>query len=434
MASPCLTHGVALAAGRGKRIGSNTDSQRRMRLLWVKAGRILPTDTGGKIRSFHLARQLAKRHQVTFLSYYDGPPDRDYEQRVDESFPGAVLLRTGFPLNGVFAKALHFAARLPNRAPYSVSKFYCPAVGEFISRSAREDRFDVMICDFLAASLNFAQPLGAPTVLFQHNVESALWGRRARHETNPLRRAVATLEAAKMSRYERATVGQFHHVVAVSENDRDLMSSMTSTDRITVVPTGVDLSEYRRARSTAKRAPLVLFLGSMDWEPNIDGVGWFVQQVWPQVLTAVPNARFRIVGRDPAARVRAWASPTIEVTGTVPSVIEHLRDTAVFVVPLRMGGGTRLKIYEAMAAGLALVSTAVGAEGLDYTDGHDLAIADDAEAFASRVIELLQDSNTRAAMGAAAVQTAERFDWANVVASFEGALEAAKAVARGHHV
>ena len=322
--------------------------------------------------------------------------------------------------------ALHFAARLPIAAPYSVSKFHCDEVEQFIALSAREGRFDVMICDFLAASLNFPRPLGAPTVLFQHNVESVLWNRRARHEVNPFRRAVATVEAAKMLRYERATVGQFHHVIAVSDNDRDLMSTMTSTQRMTVVPTGVDLSEYRRARSAAERAPLVVFLGSMDWEPNIDGVGWFVQQVWPQVLRVVPGARFRIVGRDPGPRVRAWISPSVEVTGTVPSVIEHLRETAVFVVPLRMGGGTRLKIYEAMAAGLAMVSTTVGAEGLDYTDGHDLMIADDAEPFSRRVIDLLLDREKRNAMGAAAAATAERFDWTNVVAAFEGALRKAR--------
>ena len=401
-----------------------------MRLLWVKAGRILPVDTGGKIRSYNLARQLAARHELVFLSYYDGAPDPAYEAALREEFPGAEAICTGAPTGGFVAQGLHYLARLPLTAPYAVSKFTHPAVAARVADWGRAGRFDVHICDFLAASRNFAAPFATPTVLFQHNVESALWARQARYERHPVKRAVFALEAAKMARYERAAVRRFHHVIAVSDHDKALMSAMTDPARITVVPTGVDLARYTAAQRGDPSRPLVLFLGSMDWEANIDGVAWFVAEAWPRIVAAVPEARFRIVGRDPVPSIRALAGPSIEVTGTVPSVVEHLQEAAVFAVPLRIGGGTRLKIYEAMATGRAVVSTRVGAEGLDVTHGEDILLEDEPARFADAVIRVLRDGDARARLRAGAARTAARYDWSQVVAQFEGALAQGMAAAR----
>ncbi|MDT7604133.1 MAG: polysaccharide biosynthesis protein PslH, partial [Acidobacteriota bacterium] len=271
-----------------------------------------------------------------------------------------------------------------------------------------------------------------------HNVESTLWQRQAQHEPNPLHRVAFRLEAAKMSAYERATVRRFHHVVAVSEHDRALMSGMIDPSRITVVPTGVDLSQYRATAQATEPssggdadAPLVVFLGSMDWEANIDGVEWFCREVWNDVLKAFPRARFRVVGRDPHARVRRLASASVEVTGTVPSVVEHLREATVFVVPLRVGGGTRLKIFEAMAVGKAVVSTTVGAEGLDVSDGRDVLLADDAASFAAAINSLLGDPVRRRELEREASALAARHDWSVVVRRFEDALEGAISFMRG---
>jgi glycosyltransferase involved in cell wall biosynthesis len=221
------------------------------------------------------------------------------------------------------------------------------------------------------------------------------------------------------------------------------MSLMTDASRISVVPTGVDLSLYRAssnrattnelaaapnelASSTLKEsAPLVVFLGSMDWEANVDGVDYFCRDIWPAVLQAVPAARFRIVGRNPQARVRRLASASVEVTGTVPSVIEHLREAAVFVVPLRVGGGTRLKIFEAMATGKAVVSTTIGAEGLEVEHERDILLADDAKSFSDSIIMLLQDEELRRRFERAAAELAAQHDWSVVIKRFEEALERA---------
>ena len=399
-----------------------------MRILWVKAGRLLPVDTGGKIRSFNLLRQLAARHEVTLLSYYGGAVDEEYESELRRELPGAEAVCTGAPEGSALAQGLHYLSRLPRPAPYAVTKFTSPVVRRLVENWLGDGRFDVAVCDFLSASLNFPRRLATPSVLFQHNVESALWRRQARHEPNPLKRAAFKMEAAKMSAYERAAVARFHHVIAVSEHDRGLMSEMTDAARITVVPTGVDLGLYRAAfdgsgaEPDGLAAPLVVFLGSMDWEANVDGVDYFCRDIWPSVLARVPRARFRIVGRNPHPRVQRLASESVEVTGTVPSVVEHLREAAVFVVPLRVGGGTRLKIFEAMAAGKAVVSTTVGAEGLEVTHGRDVLLADDAASFADAVVTLLTDGGRRRELERAAAELAARHDWSAVVGRFEGAL------------
>jgi glycosyltransferase involved in cell wall biosynthesis len=408
-----------------------------MRILWVKAGKLLPVDTGGKIRSYNLLRQLASRHHLVLLSYYGGARDEAYEHDITEHLPGAETIHTGAPESGL-AQAGDYLRRLSRRAPYAVTKFTSAAVAHRVKGCMDAGRFDVMVCDFLSASLNFPRELQTPSVLFQHNVESALWRRQAQHEPGLLKRVAFKLEAAKMSRYERAAVSRFHHVIAVSEHDRALMSEMTDAARISVVPTGVDLAQYRaaatedekgaaHAQAVENEAPLVVFLGSMDWEANIDGVDYFCRDIWPAVLRSVPEARFRIVGRNPHPRVRKLVNDSVEVTGTVPSVIDHLREAAVFVVPLRVGGGTRLKIFEAMATGKAVVSTTIGAEGLEVKHGQDILLADDAKTFADSVIMLLRDREARMRFETAATALAARHDWSAVIRRFEEALERAAA-------
>jgi polysaccharide biosynthesis protein PslH len=398
-----------------------------MRILWVKAGKLLPVDTGGKIRSYNILRRLQARNDVTLLSYYGGPRDEAYDHEIVEHFPGAMPVHTGGSDLNLLASGLDYLRRLPSRAPYAVTKFTSPKVQRKIAAALSKERFDVAVCDFLAASLNFPAVLQAPAVLFQHNVESSLWQRQARHEPNLLKRLMFKLEAAKMLRYERAAVGRFHQVIAVSDNDRELMSAMTDASRISIVATGVDLQQYKTARERAEDAnpnePLVTFVGSMDWEANIDAVDYFCREIWPAVKEGVPGARFRIVGRNPHPRVQKLASDSIEVTGTVASVIEHYREATVNIVPMRIGGGTRLKIYEAMAMGRATVSTSIGAEGLDVIDGRDLLLADSPEKFARSMIALLKDKQLRQSIEKAAAEQAARYDWSVITERFEEVLE-----------
>jgi len=277
------------------------------------------------------------------------------------------------------------------------------------------------VADFLDAAVNLPE-LTITTVLFQHNVESEIW-RRYAVTSHGLWKLLYRAEFAKMLHYEQEMVRKFHHVVAVSESDRRLMSAWTDASRITVVPTGVDLEKFRPERSTSEPAPLVMFVGAMDWEPNIDAAEYFCVEIWPSVLGQIPDARFRIVGRNPDRRVQKLASSSVEVTGSVQSVVNHLREACVVVVPLRIGGGTRLKIYEAMAMGKSVVSTSVGAEGLDVHGGRDIMLADTASQFSQAVLMLLRDASVRSGYERAGREVASHYGWPAIANKFSEALE-----------
>ena len=403
-----------------------------MRILWVKADKLLPVESGGNIRSYHVLRYLAARHELTFYSYYAGHADADYARELQRQLPGSVAVCTGKPeLTGV-GRSLDYLKHVGADAPYAVGRFADAAVQGQLASWFREERFDVAVCDFLDASINFPERLNIPSLLFQHNVESEIWRRHSETASNPIKKMMYGVEHRKMLAYEKNAIQRFQHVIAVSENDRSLMTRWVEGDRITVVPTGVDLAEFApnsadasaSALANSEPAPIVSFVGAMDWEPNVDGVEYFCGEIWPAIKSAVPDARLRIVGRNPVRRVEKWASDSIEVTGRVPSVVEHLRRSAVVIVPLRIGGGTRLKIYEAMAAGKAVVSTTVGAEGLDITHGRDIILADDARAFSQAVVMLLRDRDLCGRYEQAAAETAARHDWPAIGQRFAEVLQA----------
>ena len=395
-----------------------------MRILWVKAGKLLPVDTGGKIRSYNILVQLARTHEVTLLSYYGGEKDPRYEAEITRQLPGAEVIHTAAP-ESTLRQAIDYILRLPAEAPYAVTKFTHPLVKQAVERALQQQRCDVAVCDFLSASLNFPDDSPVPVVLFQHNVETSLWKRMADRESNPVRKLSYRIEASKMARYESNALRKFGQVIAVSDHDREQMRAMDSHCQISVVPTGVDTSRYQRVPPAASDPPVVVFTGSMDWEPNVDAVEYFCREVWPAVLAEFPNARFEIVGRNPSPRVQKLASTSIVVTGTVPSVTDHLRHATVVVVPLRIGGGTRLKIFEAMAMGKAMVSTSIGAEGLEVTHGRDLLLADDAAGFAAAVLQLLRDAAVRGSFEDNAARLAAQYDWSHIARRFAEVLQEA---------
>lgn len=393
-----------------------------MKILWVKANKILPVHSGGDLRSFNILQQLAKHHDVTFLSYYDGPADGDYEAKLQQELPGAVCLSTGKKQGSAAARGFDYLLRVANPAPYAVSRFSSGNVRHAVKKCLSERHPDVAVCDFLDAAINFPRHTPTPSVLFQHNVESEIWRRHATNGTGGIRKLVYGMEFSKMLSYEQQALARFDHVIAVSDHDKKLMCAWTAPERISVVPTGVDTMQFC-ADKIVREKQLVLFVGAMDWEPNVDAVKYFCAEIWPSVLAELPHARFRIVGRNPDRRVQALENSSVEVTGRVPSVVDHLREAAVVVVPLRVGGGTRIKIYEAMATGKAVVSTTVGAEGLDVHHGRDIVLADEPRQFAESVVRFLRDERDRTAMGVAAAALAANYGWPVIAAKFAEILE-----------
>jgi len=320
---------------------------KKVRILWVKAGKLLPVDTGGRVRSYSILKHLARDHDVTLLSYYNGPRDVRYESAIKLDFPGTHTIWTAIPDSNPIAESLYYLRRIFKKTPFAVSKFANPTVRQTVITWLSGGRFDVAVCDFLAASQNFSGSVATPCVLFQHNVETMLWQRLESSEANPAKRLVYRIEVSKMKRYESTTLLQFQHVIAVSDHDKQRMMEMSPACSISVVPTGVDAKNVTFFEPAMLEPPKIVFTGSMDWEPNIDGVSYFCKEILPRVQNEFPNVVFQIVGKNPPAKARRLVCASVEVTGTVPSVEEYLRNAALVVVPLRIGGGTRLKILEA---------------------------------------------------------------------------------------
>jgi polysaccharide biosynthesis protein PslH len=394
-----------------------------VRILWVKAGKLLPVDTGGKIRSYSILKELTRDHQVTLLSYYNGVRDQTYENALRVEFPGSRPICTKLPDSNRMGQCFHYLRNVLRPAPFAVSRFTARQVMREVRAYLCKGACDIVVCDFLAASLNLTKTGTTPVVLFQHNVETVLWQRKKSTETNLAKRLVYALEAFKMKNFEARTLRRLRHVIAVSDHDKRRMLDVAPNCLISVIPTGVDTSTMATQLSRNEAVHKIVFTGSMDWQPNIDGVLFFCRDILPLVRKEFPDAIFQVVGRNPPLKIRRLASTSIEVTGTVPSVDEYLQNATLVVVPLRIGGGTRLKIFEAMAKGRAVISTTVGAEGLDIRDGRDVVLADTPNDFASRICALLRDPSLRSRYEHAAISSVRQHDWSHVAKRFASALE-----------
>jgi glycosyltransferase involved in cell wall biosynthesis len=257
-------------------------------------------------------------------------------------------------------------------------------------------------------------------VLFEHNVEHMIWRRVAGLERRPARRALLEIEAWKVRHAERRACEAADLVVAVSEDDRRRLQALAPRSRCVAIPTGVDTTYFKP--STAPEIPnRLVFTGSMDWFPNEDAIGHFIDAILPRIRTEMPDVTLSVVGRNPSAALRARAEGAgVVVTGTVDDVRPYVDEAALYIVPLRAGGGTRLKIFEALAMGKAVVSTTVGAEGLAVTPGRDVAIADRPDEFAQTVIALLRDRVRRQALGRAGrLLVQRRYSWEQVSSEFD---------------
>jgi glycosyltransferase involved in cell wall biosynthesis len=258
-----------------------------------------------------------------------------------------------------------------------------------------------------------------------------IWRRHAEHARDPLRRTYMRIQADRMFRYERDICRRAAQVIAVSPVDRDVMRELFGLERVRDVATGVDIEYFQPPPSPPRISDLV-FVGSMDWMPNIHAVQEFVSQILPLIRRRRPDCSMVIVGRDPAPEIRALAEadPNIRVTGTVPDVRPYLWGAGVSIVPIYIGGGTRLKIYESMAARVPVVSTSVGAEGLAIDPPRNIRIADEPQAFADACLELLENEAERERIRDEAWRmVASKFSWEKIASDFAEALDSRRAVA-----
>jgi sugar transferase (PEP-CTERM/EpsH1 system associated) len=395
-----------------------------LKILWVKVGGLVPLDSGGKIRSYHILRELSRRHDVTFFTSYAEHRD-DIHDQLDHIFARVIRYSLRIPRSGSFGHLTHYARGIFSRQPHQFLRYRNSKVTLGLRKLLEKEKFDVVVCDFLAAAALIPWHFPIPKVLFTHNVEAVIWKRHCAVARNPLWKAICWREYCTTALAERRYLNVADHVLAVSDMDRDLFARTIDPAKLTVIPTGVDLDFFRPVAGEEQPNTLV-FTGSMDYMPNEDGICYFVEQILPCVRFHIPNIALQVVGRHPSPRLLKLAAmtPGVEVTGVVEDIRPYVQRGSVYVVPLRVGSGTRLKIFEAMAMGKAVISTSVGAEGLPVRSEQDILIADTPGAFASGVVRLLGDRNLRSELGRAARELVVRkHSWGSVAQHFEFTLE-----------
>jgi glycosyltransferase involved in cell wall biosynthesis len=393
-----------------------------MKILWVSPFFLHPTERGAQIRSLGMLRELHKRHEIHFAALAD-PAHPEGPARSNEYCSRSYPVKHKTVSRASFAFLAEFASNLFSSTPLAIARYESAELAATVSGLWRSGSYDCLVSDFLTSACNTGAVESC--IIFQHNVETTIWERHAQCASTPWLRMFFRTQANRMRAYEGLNCRQAAHVIAVSEEDARRMESDFGIPHVSTVATGVDIDYFTPATDAAGASGIV-FTGSMDWLPNIDGIEWFVQEILPLIRKKIPNCELSIVGRNPDPKVLNLASRerNISVTGTVPDIRPYLWNSAISVVPLRIGGGTRLKIYESMAARTPVVSTTVGAEGLEYHPGLDIEIADQPELFAEHCIRLLEDEARRRALASEAWDLVNRrFSWAAISNDFEALLK-----------
>lgn len=392
-----------------------------MHILWLKTELLHPVDKGGKIRTYNMLKELKRSHRISYLTLDDGKAGNEARELASEYCHELICIphehREKFTAGFYAELAVNFASPLP----YAIRKYESAGMRTEIGNRARLENFDVLVCDFLAPAVNVPVDLKCASVLFQHNVEAMIWKRHFEVQRNPVKKAYLFGQWLKMRSFERKACARFDCVVSVSREDRELMQKDYELEDIYDVPTGVDV-KFFQPRGEVQRVPnSLVFTGSMDWLPNEDAIRYFIDQIMPRIRQSVPDVTLTVVGRNPYPGLMELArrDSSVVVTGRVEDVRPYMERAAAYIVPLRIGGGTRLKIFEAMAMEQAIVSTSIGAEGLPVRNGVEILLADSPETFANAVVTVLSNNplaQELAKRAASAVR--ENFGWDKVAESF----------------
>lgn len=358
-----------------------------MNILFLAPRLPLPADTGGKIRTLNILKQVSKFADVHLACFSFEAEDKQYARELENKGIRVTLvpLEEPSPVKKVIDVLL-------NPTPYSIGKYNSGAMSKVLAELSAQTKFDAVHVDHLhmAHYWNFD---GVPMILDEHNVEYKILERCAQVERSPVKKMIFAGQAGRMKRFEREKAARFARCLTVSEDDKKFLEEITDSGvRVEVIPNGVD-TEFFRSQDTSHKSQekSLVFTGSMDWLPNSDAVLYFCQEVMPLIWKKDPDVKFTIVGKGPTEAVKQLGEKDnrIIVTGRVDDVRPLMAKAAVFVVPIRVGGGTRLKILEAMSMQKAVVSTTLGAEGIKYTNEKDIVIADQPGNFAEKVLQLL---------------------------------------------
>ena len=406
------------------------EAKDQINILFVSATIPYPTIDGGRIRVLNLVSRLCQIHEVTFLTFITSSADEQGAAYLREMGMEVVGIRrpeqkSGSRALNAFAALVGLLKSSIQRKPLTVAKYYSVEMVEALERLLRSRRFHIVHFEMLHTGqllleLRSEGENSYATVLGEQNIDSRIWRRLATEESNLLKKLIFRSQYRRFVSYESRICHRFDICLCVSEEDGRELKSRCPEAAIEVVPNGVD-TDYFRPEESGEEEECLVFTGSMDWQPNEDAVVYFCDQILPLIQAELPEIKFLIVGSNPGDRVlRLSEIRGVTVTGWVEDVRPYISDAGVFIVPLRIGGGTRLKILQALAMEKAVISTSIGCEGLNLRPGEHILVADEPRQFADETVQLIRDRSLRRRLGEnGKTFVQERYDWDVIVKKLE---------------
>lgn len=392
-----------------------------MRILVLNSEIPFPPITGAQTRTYHLLRSLSAEHDVTLVGFswnsHDSPVICSYPVEVIRvPWVPSEPYREMYEGSPSASQAAYRHLAYESAEPWFVS-YYKSATMESVLAELMSRSLDLILIEhsFMARFLPFLRP-DIPKVLDMHNVHTLMAWRRAREKSGSENDDLVK-EFDRTQSFERTVCSACQLCLCCSNQDAEAARHFLHVENLRVIPNGVDTDVMTIGKASVTPGYL-LFTGMMNYEPNIEAVRYFVREILPLIRAEVPNVTFHIAGANPSPEVKALAADSVYIHGSVPDMRPYFHQASVVVVPLLHGGGTRLKILDAAACGKPIVSTSVGAEGLNFVDGRDLLLADSAPGFAQTVVRLLSNPDRQAELSRCARRAAGAYDWSEIASEF----------------
>jgi len=399
-----------------------------MNVLFLAPRLPWPLDTGGRLRTFNLFKQLSKIARMHMVSFSFESRDEEWKKEIEKL--GVRVTLVPAQESSSFQRAWNIAFK---PLPHSIVKYQIPVMKQTLEDLTKSEHFDAIHIDHIHMAYYNDCFKGIPCFLDAHNVEYKIWERCGEVEPMLIKKLLYYQQSSKMKIYEAIKTKEFKGVFTCSADDKKILSEITPGDvPIYVIPNGVD-TEFNSPDPAqgSNEEEAIVFTGSMNWLPNEDAITFFCSQILPLIWQKKESVKFYVVGKHPSPMIKDLArrDPRVIITGRVDDVRPYIRRARVSIVPLRIGGGTRLKILEAMALSQAIVSTSIGAEGIEYTDGKNILVGDSPRDFADKVLALLNDPQKSKKIGMEGRKfVCEKYDW-NIIGQklktiYEGSIHA----------